>query len=150
MKLFKRYSWILVILMIAFIFVNSMTPAVSSKALSGNITTIILDGLSSIQVNMDYEVLHHFIRKLAHFTEYSILGIMVAFAIYEKPFIKSKLINFACFFLVPICDELIQKFTPGRSCEITDMLIDASGMIFGCLILIGIIKLTHHSLSKSK
>lgn len=138
MKFIRRTCWIFVVLFILFIFMNSLTPAVTSKALSGNITSLILNSLHQININVDYEMLHHIIRKLAHFSEYSLLGFLILFAISTRPFIQSKILHFTLFFLVPICDEFIQKFTPGRSCEIGDMLIDASGMIFGCLIYLGV------------
>ncbi|SJZ38141.1 VanZ family protein [Anaerorhabdus furcosa] len=147
MKFIRSNCWVLVILMICFIFMNSLTPAVSSKALSSDITNIILNGFNSIHVQMDYDFLHLMIRKSAHFTEYAILGILIMYAVKTKPLFQSSVVNFTVFFLVPITDELIQKFTPGRSCEIGDMFIDASGMIVGCLLVLGVI---HFLLDKKK
>ncbi len=42
---------------------------------------------------------------------------------------------------VCVIDELIQIFPEGRSCEVRDMLIDFSGILFSALIITGIISI---------
>lgn len=143
MKFIKRYCWVLVALIILFIFMNSFTPAISSKELSSTVTTFVYQQLSNLHIQTEYETLHHFIRKLAHFSEYSFLGFVIAYACLNKPFIKSKIVNFGFFFIVPCIDESIQWFTPGRSCEFTDVLIDSSGIVFGCLMFLLLLKLVN-------
>ena len=43
--------------------------------------------------------------------------------------------------LTAVCDELIQTMSEGRACQITDMLIDTSGVLTGTLIVLLMITL---------
>ncbi|MFV0552479.1 MAG: VanZ family protein [Anaerorhabdus sp.] len=145
-KVFQFIPWIFVGIMIIFIFANSLIPAVGSKQISSTFTTFVHNLLLSLNVHLDYEFLHHLIRKFAHFLEYAILGGLIHIAIQLKPLAKSSTTNFICFLIVPIIDESLQLITPGRSCELGDMIIDGSGMIVGFLLIWLIVK----CLAKSK
>lgn len=123
--------WIIVALMILFIFSNSLVPATGSKAMSSSFTHTIYNWLNDVGFHIDFEFLHYLIRKSAHFLEYAVLGSLICFANHVKPLVKNSYYPVLCFLLVPIIDETIQRFIPGRSSEFGDMLIDASGMITG-------------------
>lgn len=75
------------------------------------------------------------VRKLAHFSEFLILGILAYLNVEE--FIKNKTIVLATVFsgLYAISDEIHQIFVPGRACLIKDMFIDLAGSILGILII---------------
>lgn len=64
------------------------------------------------------------IRKLAHFTEFFILGGYLCFLFKKK-------ISYLFAVLAAFIDETIQIFTPGRSAKILDVLIDSTGALLG-------------------
>lgn len=127
--------WLIVALMIIFIFSNSLVPGTGSKAVSSSFTSTLYDLLVRLQLHVDYEVLHHLIRKSAHFLEYAILGGLITWASTISPLPKSKYPLYPCFLIIPVIDETIQLFSPGRSSEIGDMLIDATGLIVGYMMI---------------
>ena len=123
--------WI-TILYVAFIFGNSATPGVVSSAESNWVTDLLNQwmrdwGLTFIQFS------EGFIRKAAHFTEYSVLGVMLTLSLAKYPFFQGK----RRWLLVPlglciaVIDESIQIFTPGRDGNPMDVLLDTVGVIFG-------------------
>lgn len=128
-KLLILYAFV-----ILFIWTNSFAPASQSEQLSGGLTFQIYEFLN-LKVNFD--LFHAFIRKCAHFTEYTILGLIGFFSIkdqWKRMFVVSILI--ACI------DEIIQLFVPGRSGQISDVLLDSSGIAFGCFIGFLFLKIT--------
>ena len=79
-----------------------------------------------------------YVRKTAHFTVYTLLGIWLmneanTFDITKK---KKWIICLLFGFLYAASDEFHQSFVGGRSQEIRDILIDTSGIAFGCLLVI--------------
>lgn len=132
-KYIQLVPWLLVVLMILFIFSNSLVPATGSKELSSGFTMTIYTLLEQFQLSIDFELLHHLIRKSAHFLEYALLGTFICWANSIKPLLPNKVFPLFCFLLIPLIDETIQLFVPGRSSEFGDMLIDASGMFVGYL-----------------
>lgn len=138
----NKWIWILIFLYIGFIWSNSLQPGTDSGSLSKNITQMILDVLSYINVSFDFDAFHHFIRKLAHFSEYAILGNLVILALHREPLLKNIQLNYVLFLILPASiDESIQHFIPGRYGAITDVLIDMSGFLFGSLLVYVIVKL---------
>lgn len=136
----KKSLWLLSSLMILFIFSNSAASGSASSHLSLTIAEAIMKLLpAGWAVSLD--TVHFTIRKLAHFSEYAALGllIMAAWKFQRSGWMPSWMP--AVFYGVPILDETIQRFPPGRSCELRDMLIDAAGMLTGMLILTGVLAL---------
>lgn len=82
------------------------------------------------------------IRKLAHATEYCILGILLMGCFVDK---KHSIVMYgglslgisACY---AMSDEFHQLFVEGRSGELTDVLIDSGGALVGILITILVVK----------
>ncbi len=77
-----------------------------------------------------------YVRKTAHFTIYTLLGIWLmneanTFDITKK---KKWIICLLFGFLYATSDEFHQSFVGGRSQEIRDILIDTSGVVFGCVL----------------
>ena len=121
----NKISLLLVILWMIFIFVMSSFDASSSS----NQSNFIIDIITSI-INIKVTgLLSLIIRKLAHFIEYFILGILVINFItrYDKKIIIAILL---CI-IYATSDEIHQIFVPGRSCQITDIMIDSLGSIMG-------------------
>lgn len=120
---------ILTLCVVAFIFMHSLTPATLSAEESGAVT----DWLSKL---LPFQLTDHIVRKLAHFTEYSVLGFLTSFTVYsffKKPtggiFIK---LFFTIF--TAVIDETIQLNISGRSGQVTDVLLDFSGAVTGIII----------------
>ncbi len=121
----NKISLLLVILWMIFIFVMSSFDATSSS----NQSNFIVDIITSIINIKDIGLLSLIIRKLAHFIEYFILGILVINFItrYDKKIIIAILL---CI-IYATSDEIHQIFIPGRSCQIIDIMIDSLGSIMG-------------------
>lgn len=89
-----------------------------------------------IQEQMAFaEKVDHPVRKTAHATEYAVLGFLIAgsYADRKRKQIVCLLIPFAIGALYAVSDEIHQIFVPGRSCQVTDMLIDSCGVLAGTL-----------------
>ncbi len=76
------------------------------------------------------------VRKLAHFSEYLILGILVISFISEFKQIELKyiIISILVCCLYAVSDEIHQLFVANRSGKITDVIIDTFGSSTGILI----------------
>ena len=91
----------------------------------------------------DYAARHHsltyLVRKMAHFTEYMILGALLSMVFltcrirWKFRFLWSFLIGA----LYAFSDEFHQMFVAGRSMEAFDVLIDSSGVIVGIFAALG-------------
>lgn len=121
----NKISLLLVTLWMIFIFVMSSFDATSSS----NQSNFIVDIITSIINIKDIGLLSLIIRKLAHFIEYFILGVLVINFItrYDKKIIIAILL---CI-IYATSDEIHQIFVPGRSCQIIDIMIDSLGSIMG-------------------
>lgn len=123
----KNKLWfVFFILWTLFIFSNSMLPAVESSDISSGLSYKIYEMLN---LTVDFELFHTFIRKCAHFIEYAILGVFAGFAFKKEYFTKIILL---CI-LVASCDETIQLFVEGRSGQVSDVLLDSIGSFTGIL-----------------
>lgn len=137
MKTFLQ-KWLVVIFYagwILFIWGNSMQSGVQSGAASGQITEFI----NEIFADGDAVVVtEHFIRKMAHFTEYAVLGVLTVLMLQQKRKLNKRygalMLTIGC--VTAVLDEMIQYFTPGRFCAVTDMLIDMSGVLCGFAIMV--------------
>lgn len=79
----------------------------------------------------------HPIRKTAHATEYAILGMLLCGAIYDRE--KQRRIRTILPWIIgtlyAATDEFHQLFVPGRSGQITDVMLDSTGVFVGVLII---------------
>ena len=125
----KRISILLLILWMLFIFIMSSFDSVESDNQSGFIVNII----SNILNINNTDILSFIIRKIAHFAEYFILGLLTHNMI--NNFNKKIYISIIICILYAVSDELHQVLIPGRSCQILDILIDSSGSILGIYLL---------------
>ena len=129
----KNRSWVRYILIaadilwVAFIFARSLKAADESTAESAWVLELVRIIIPSASM--------HFVRKLAHFTEYFILGALL-FATMQSFGAKKLAMVLApagCL-AAAVADELLQTLSPGRSCQLSDMLLDTAGGICGMLI----------------
>lgn len=109
--------WITLIY-IGMIFGHSATPAVYSSQESGFVTGILnkmLRGVGITAVTFPENI----VRKLAHFTEYTGLGVLLTLNLLRYPYFqgKKRWLLILLGFVIACIDEGIQYFTPGRDCK---------------------------------
>ena len=121
----KKINLILIIMWMIFIFVMSSFNANESA----NQSNIMVQFISHIFNINNLELLSFMVRKIAHFSEYLILGILI-----YNYCLKFNLSTLICL-LYAISDEVHQIFIPGRSCQIRDIIIDLLGALCGILII---------------
>ena len=119
----KKHFWVcfaLLLFWILFIFARSARQPLSE---------IVHSPLSSV-----------FVRKLAHFTEFSVLGVLAVllFTILRQRIPRTFLYAGMLGLSVAFCDETIQLFVPGRAGLLTDVWIDTAGVIVGASLALGV------------
>ena len=134
---FRVIVFILTAGMIAFAFIHSSMPADLSSEESESVMAVlqyILDFLG-----FSAELTDHIVRKAAHFAEYTAIGMLLASCAYSfsrtKPYRYYSQILFAGL-VTAVIDETIQLNVAGRSGQITDVLLDFSGVITGAVIML--------------
>lgn len=98
---------------------------------SANQSNYIVNIISNVLNINNIELLNLIIRKLAHYIEYLILGILVINMFIKNNIPQSYLISIIFCVIYAISDEIHQIFVPGRACQIRDVLIDSIGSITG-------------------
>lgn len=149
-RLFQVLTIIPIVFMLFVIFGFSAQNVEESSSTSERIVIAVaevivkdFDELPKEQSQSIIESLTHYIRKLAHFSEFALLGLFTSLHIVslsltfsEIPF--NKVLPFSWLFctFVAVSDELHQLFVPGRGCGIGDMVIDSMGSLTGALIIL--------------
>ncbi len=125
---------VLCIIVIGAIFYNSSLDAANSTEMSNPIVDGINHFFESIHVNIT--VTDKTVRKAAHFTEYALLGTLLSVTayLYVSKRKETLVVALPLGCAVAVCDEVIQLFPKGRSCEVKDMLIDGAGILVSVLI----------------
>ena len=118
-----------------FIWSNSMQTAAESSQQSSGVLEVLLPLLS--WTGLPAELWHTLIRKMAHMTEFALLGLFWTASLSsgrsEVSDIdwKSQSVVLVICLLTALVDETIQLFVPGRSGEILDVWIDSMGALMG-------------------
>ncbi|MBQ3182803.1 MAG: VanZ family protein [Clostridia bacterium] len=138
--------WSLVASLMIFIFAMSAEPAAESTETSGRtlraIFNVIYPGFKNFDEARQQEIIdqnQYFIRKTAHFSVYTLLGMLVSLAIAQHTN-KFSLISYGTGTLYAISDEIHQLYVPGRSGQISDVLLDSAGVLLGCILIFIIYK----------
>lgn len=126
--------WVLVIACMATIFAFSGQDSDSSQELSDGLLWDIIKFLGLNLSDNTIGFLGVFIRKVAHFTIYAILGALICLLMKSGYNMTGK----KCFF-VPLgisavyafTDEFHQLFISGRSGQAADVVLDSFGAMFG-------------------
>ncbi len=126
------------------IFQFSGENATESSERSGSIIiniVNILPATKNLSENEKQEIVEKvqpIIRKLAHFSIYAYVGVlMMSFAsTYQLLLWKKSTISVVTGLLYAISDEYHQSFVPGRSAQWQDVLIDLTGVIVGSIIVL--------------
>lgn len=125
---------ILLCLLLAFIWGNSLLPGFVSSLLSnavkdilGRIFPFLISGGSGGG---------GLLRKLAHFSEFAVLAVCLGwlYGMLRSKQPEQILLTVITGFLVACADETIQRFVPGRNGCITDVGIDTAGVITGIVL----------------
>ena len=141
---------VLTLSMISFIFINSMFDAVESSEQSSFVLNLLNSVLHSLHINVS--LTEHFVRKSAHFAEYFVLGTLLFLTV--KSFIMKlnvKILS-ASFIglLIAVVDELIQLTSLGRSAQLSDVVLDFSGVVTSFVVWYIIFKLIINRNSNGK
>ena len=119
---------------------NGVTSSQISGKVSDGIVAVVNEkfdlGFSDEQVEVISGKIEHYVRKLAHVTEYFILAVSVAFPLYVYGVRGMPLMMIAGGFCVGFAclDEYHQSFVAGRSPSKKDVLIDSIGVFIGIIV----------------
>ncbi|MBR2930736.1 MAG: VanZ family protein [Clostridia bacterium] len=118
---------------VIFIFSNSLIPPEESGKLTGEIGEVI-SGVIPPESGIG-SFISKYVGKVAHFSEYGLLGIEVAVFVYfylQKCYKWGPLSLFGAM-LVALIDETIQ-YIPGRTASVFDVWLDVGGFAFFSII----------------
>lgn len=134
----KYYLFGFVLLWMILIYYFSQQTVYESIRLSRVVTMVFTNILDTFFPDFVFEVeyIHHIVRKLAHFTIYLVLGVLVSYLLKVGKVKEWKVIILAviCCLLFAISDETLQLFIYGRGAQLTDVLIDIAGASLGIII----------------
>lgn len=130
--MFITFAWI------TLIFSFSLQPADVSSEMSSGFGKMLMEtfvpGLLEELEAMPEEqmgLMHHLLRKCAHFTEYFVLGALMMLTLMQTAFRYRIPTGIGACALVAVVDETIQRFVPGRSGQATDVMLDCVGAAVG-------------------
>ncbi len=149
----KTLKWfIIVAIFTLLIWIQSFLNGSISSSESSFITEIASHILNFVGIYPSIENLHHIIRKIAHFTEYFILGILWLKALISINKINYKnIVYILCVILmVAAIDEAIQFLHIDRTSSWTDFMIDGLGGLSGILVFMFIKMLYNRHVKKIK
>ena len=133
MKKRKMLAALLLAANLAFIWGNSLVSGEDSGNLSGGILAWVNSFLGLDEAGA--ALLHHLIRKAAHFTEFACLGALLAWNCRLSGEKHTMLLPALLGMAAALVDESIQLFTPDRGPSLTDVWIDTSGVVAGMMLL---------------
>lgn len=149
-KQIKIFKIILIVIWMTVVFTFSNERGTKSSNTSRKVTEVIVQTISDKSIDENEQLIEKtdkVVRKLAHYTIYTIGGILI-FS-YVNTIDKSKkekiLYSIAFGACYAVTDEIHQFFVSGRSARIFDVGIDTLGVITGIgiyLVIIKIIKTT--------
>lgn len=136
-KWWRWAAYLGVIACTLFIWHNSLMPATESSAQSMS-ALHHLEGILK-WLGLPVTVGHSVLRKLAHMTEFALLGMLWETALIlgrraKKSWYSMQSACTLCL-LTAMVDETIQVFVPGRGSQVTDVWIDVAGACLGVLVI---------------
>ena len=147
------------ILVLAFIFGNSAATGEESSSVSLKVTESTQDCFEVIAPESfiataegeDFDLLHSVIRKIAHFSEFALLGVCLTlcYLSYSREKVGLLIPVFGVAF-VPMLDEYLQSFSSGRAAELFDVAIDTAGGLCGVLVALALAAILFKIIKKRK
>lgn len=156
-NILRGFLIVLLVLQMWIIFGFSGQDGETSGTISRRITETITKNIKSIQ-NLEkaekekvLKQIEHFIRKLAHFSLYTVVGFLLMSLLSTYKFKQKNKIymSFGIGLMYAISDEIHQSFIPERTPMISDVCIDTCGVITGIIILLVIQFIWYRILKKS-
>ena len=156
-NILRGFLIVLLVLQMWIIFGFSGQDGETSGTISRRITETITKNIKSIQ-NLEkaekekvLKQIEHFIRKLAHFSLYTVVGFLLMSLLSTYKFKQKNriYISFGIGLMYAISDEIHQSFIPERTPMISDVCIDTCGVITGIIILIVIQLIWYRIFKKS-
>lgn len=131
---------VLLVCLLVFIWGNSLLPGEASGAFSAWVKDLFARLFGWQSADQD-PAGHGLLRKLAHFTEFFLLGLDLSWLMHmlRRKKWEAALFALGCGFLVACTDETIQRFVPGRGPGWADVGIDTLGVALGTGLLLLII-----------
>lgn len=117
-----------------FIFYQSLKSIGESSVVSGRLSAQI-QPIVDPQYRVPQKVFHHYIRKFAHFAEFSALGFCIGgFSVNFGRCLERRMLALpiGIVLFVALMDEFLQLFT-GRGSAFKDVILDFGGGLFGLL-----------------
>ena len=139
----KSVVWLIItVVWMTVIFCFSAQPADVSTDTSLHVGMaighMIVPGFSEMpkEEQIDYaEKIEFPVRKTAHATEYAILGCLLTNLCLSLSMRKAYMWGWLMGSAYAATDEFHQLFVPGRSGQITDVMLDSVGCLAGCLLI---------------
>ncbi len=132
---------ILIVLLLGTFFIIFQFSSQDGEKSSGLSTKVTKIFLKQKEADSNYETIkktEKIIRKTAHFLIYTVVGFlgMALLHTYEINENKKFFISLDIGVLYAISDEIHQLFVPGRSAQVTDVMIDTMGVTLGIILLV--------------
>ncbi len=135
-------AWLAVAAWGIFIFSMSADNAEESSEKSGEVVDLVAgivvpgyDDMTPEEKTEAIKPLSFPIRKLAHISEYTVLGALLAIAVFFTPKLEVLWARTVLPFVIGVAyastDEYHQSLVPGRGPSVWDVCIDATGVILG-------------------
>lgn len=133
---------------------DSIKSGNTSKKITNEITKNIdsIQKLDKVEKTKELDRIESIIRKIAHFSLYTLVGILLM-AICSTYNLNEKIriiISLLSGIVYAISDEIHQMFIAGRTAKPTDVFIDTLGVILGIVITMLILKITSNRNKKEK
>lgn len=133
----RAYYWMVAAaLWLLVIWGHSLAPSQQSDQESQEVFQFLLPLFQALRLS---GISHGLVRKLAHMTEFAVMGFLLTNAIKlcvgsqeKKRYGTGAVFAWTLCAFAALLDETIQLFIPGRSGEITDVWIDSAGAFLGC------------------
>lgn len=133
---------------------DSIKSGNTSKKITNEITKNIdsIQKLDKVEKTKELDRIESIIRKIAHFSLYTLVGIllMAICSTYNLNEIIRIIISLLSGIVYAISDEIHQMFIAGRTAKPTDVFIDTLGVILGIVITMLILKITSNRNKKEK
>lgn len=141
----KKVLTILIVLVLVFIWGNSMLPGEISRAISDTVMDWMNRAAAALGLGEDLftymadqngdgilDPTSHIIRKMAHVTEFAVLGALLWMRL-ESAGCKRAFTAFGLSVTAAGIDELIQRFF-SRGSQLRDVAIDSDGAVLGIVL----------------
>jgi len=128
--------WVLaLVLWVCFIWGHSLVPGETSSTESLSFVNGLRPAFELLGIT-ETLMMTFIVRKTAHFLEYAVLGVISGGLMrrgWGRDFLHGRL-SLLVAVVVPMIDETIQRFVPGREGQLRDVCIDLAGIAFGLLV----------------